>query len=159
MTDKNDMPMLPLLQRALAGEPVPGLRMQFPPPVAGLIGFEGVRIDHGSAVFRMDVSRQRHANPMGTLHGGIVCDIADAAMGMTCASLLQQGESFTTIELKTNFFRPVFEGRIEARARVVNDGKTMVYLECDVVLLPDEKLVARVASTCMVLRGEQTRGR
>ena len=45
---------------------------------------------------------KRHANPMGTLHGGILCDIADAAMGVVYASTLGEGESFTTLELKIN---------------------------------------------------------
>jgi Thioesterase superfamily len=45
----------------------------------------------------------RHANPMGTLHGGVPCDVADAAMGTAYASILQEGESFTTLELKVNF--------------------------------------------------------
>jgi len=84
---------------------------------------------------------------MGTVHGGILCDLADAAMGMARASLLEQGESFTTLELKINYLRPVLDALLEARARVVHGGKSMAYLECDVVALPDEKLVARASST------------
>src|SRR3989442_11814651 len=49
----------------------------------------------------------QHFNPMGTLHGGILCDIADAAMGIAFASTLGPGESFTTVELKINFLHPV----------------------------------------------------
>ena len=96
---------------------------------------------------------------MGTLHGGILCDVADAAMGMACASLLDEGESFTTLELKINFLRPVLDASLEARARVVHSGKSMVYLECEIVALPEEKLVAKASSTCTILRGEQARGR
>jgi len=59
---------------------------------------------------------------MGTLHGGILCDIADAAMGMAFASTLAPGESFTTIELKINFFRPVWEARLRAEGKVVPYG-------------------------------------
>lgn len=151
--------MLAKLQRALAGEVVDGLHLRLPPPAAKLIGFEAVSVDRGAAIFRMEATRERHANPMGTMHGGIVCDLADAAMGMACASLLEDGESFSTIELKTNFFRPVIDGRLEARARVVNAGRTVVYIECDVVSLPGEKRIAKSASTCVVLRGEQARGR
>ena len=40
---------------------------------------------------------------MGTLHGGVLCDIADAAMGIAYSSNLDEGESFTTLELKINF--------------------------------------------------------
>ena len=75
-------------------------------PVARLIGFEAKEIADGRAVVTL-AAGQRHAKPMGTLHGGILCDIADAAMGMAFASTLAPGESFTTIELKINFFRPV----------------------------------------------------
>ncbi len=153
------MTVLEMIQRALAGEIVDGFRMQLPPPAAKLIGFEAVSVERGSAVFRMKAERDRHANPMGTVHGGILCDIADAAMGMSCASLLEQGESFTTVELKTTFLRPVLDGELEARARVVHGGKSLVYLECEVVSLPSEKLVAKSTSTCLILRGEQANGR
>ncbi len=100
----------------------------------------------------------RHANPMGTLHGGVLCDIADAAMGMAYAAGLDEGETFTTLELKINFLKPVRTGRLIATGRLVKGGRTVGLLECDVV---DEKdrLVARASSTCMTLRGEQAEGR
>ncbi|HVR83389.1 MAG TPA: PaaI family thioesterase [Planctomycetota bacterium] len=153
------MKMLEAIHRALRNEVVEGLRLEIPPPVARLLGIEVVGIEEGKSTFRIQARRDTHANPMGTLHGGILCDLADAAMGMACASLLDLGESFTTVELKINYFRPVVEGLLEARARVVHAGKTTVYLECDVVALPQEKLVAKAGSTCMVLRGEQAKGR
>lgn len=153
------MKMLEAIHRTLRGESVEGLHLNLKPPVAGLIGFEVVEIDQGKTVFRLEARRDKHANPMGTLHGGILCDVADAAMGMACASLLELGESFTTVELKINYLRPVVEGLLEARARVVHGGKTLVFLECDVVALPQEKLVAKAGSTCLILRGEQAKGR
>src|SRR5947199_2744534 len=136
------MNVLEAIQRTLRGETVGGFHMILPPPVALLIGFEPVAVERGAAVFRFEARRERHANPMGTLHGGILCDVADAAMGMACASLLEAGESFTTLELKINFFRPVLDASLEARARVVHSGKSMVYLECEIVALPEEKLFA-----------------
>jgi acyl-coenzyme A thioesterase PaaI-like protein len=48
----------------------------------------------------LDTDLDRQANPMGTLHGGIPCDLADAAMGFTYASTLAEGESFTTLKRK-----------------------------------------------------------
>ncbi len=83
-------------------------------PVARLIGFEAKEIGDGRATVTLSAGPQ-HANPMGTLHGGILCDIADAAMGMAFASTLGSGESFTTVELKINFFRPVWEAQLKAR--------------------------------------------
>ena len=56
-----------------------------PPPVADLIGFTLTSVEPGRAVIELDADR-RHANPMGTVHGGILCDIADAAMGMAYAA-------------------------------------------------------------------------
>jgi uncharacterized protein (TIGR00369 family) len=128
-----------------------------PPPVADLIGFTLSEVDPGRAVITFDAGR-RHANPMGTLHGGVLCDIADAAMGMAYAASLDEGETFTTLELKINFLKPVRTGRLVATGRLVKGGRTVGLLECDVV---DEKdrLVARASSTCMTLRGEQAEGR
>ncbi len=70
--------MLSALQKVLRGEPADGLAMSFPPPVAQLIGFRPVEVGAGRTVFQLEVRQDRHANPMGTLHGGILCDLADA---------------------------------------------------------------------------------
>jgi len=128
-----------------------------PAPVAGLVGFRILEVEPGRAVFEMETGPQ-HANPMGTLHGGILCDLADAAMGIAYASTLGEGETFTTLELKINFFKPVWNARLRAEARIVKRGKTVGMTECDVV---DEKgsLVARASSTCMTLAGEMAKGR
>src|SRR5882724_9474476 len=91
-------------------------------PVAWLIGFEAKEIAGGRAVVTL-AAGQQHANPMGTLHGGILCDIADAAMGMAFASTLAPEESFTTIELKINFFRPIWQAQLRAEGTVVQRGR------------------------------------
>jgi uncharacterized protein (TIGR00369 family) len=95
---------------------------------------------------------------MGTLHGGILCDIADAAMGMAFASTLAPEESFTTVELKINFFRPVWEAQLKAEGIVVQRGRTIGYVECTITDQRNE-LIAKAASTCMVLRGQKAAGR
>src|SRR5437660_7274410 len=100
-------------------------------PVARLIGFEAKEIADGRATVMLAAGPQ-HANPMGTLHGGILCDIADAAMGMAFASTLAPEESFTTIELKINFFRPVWEAALKADGKVVRRGNSLGYVECEI---------------------------
>src|SRR6267378_2232574 len=122
-------------------------------PVARLIGFEANEIADGRAVVTLAAGRQ-HANPMGTLHGGILCDIADAAMGMAFATTLAPDESFTTVELKINFFRPVWEARLRAEGKVVRRGSTVGYVECT-ISDEENRLIAKAASTCMVLRGQK----
>jgi uncharacterized protein (TIGR00369 family) len=128
-----------------------------PPPIARLIGFSLADVEAGRAVVTFEAGPQ-HANPMGTVHGGVLCDVADAAMGMAYAATLDEGESFTTLELKINFLRPVRSGRLTATGRVVKGGRTVGLVECDVVDAED-RLVARASSTCLILRGEQAGGR
>lgn len=119
-------------------------------PVGKLVGFRPMSIETGKAVFELDAGPQ-HANPMGTLHGGIICDVADAAMGVAYASTLGDGESFTTIELKINFLRPFKSGTLIATGHVVKAGRTIGLVECDVTDT-EGRLVARALSTCMTLR-------
>lgn len=127
------------------------------PPIVRLIGMRLAGVESGSAQFEMDAD-ERHWNPMGTLHGGVLCDLTDAAMGIAFASTLDEGESFTTLELKINFLRPVWRAHLTASARVVSRGQTVGLLECD-VKDAEGKLVARATSTCLVLRGKAAEGR
>jgi uncharacterized protein (TIGR00369 family) len=114
-------------------------------------------IGPGRATMELDVD-ERLANPMGTLHGGILCDLSDAAMGIAYATELERGESFTTLELKINFMKPLWRGHLRAEGKVVKRGRTVGLVECDVF---DDKgsLVARASSTCMTLRSEMAKGR
>lgn len=128
-----------------------------PPPIAKLIGMEIESVERGRAVTTLHATA-RHANPMGTLHGGILADLADAAMGMAYASTLAEGEAFTTLELKINFLRPVWDAHLTATGTVKQGGRTVGLVECDVV---DEegRLIAHASSTCMTLRGGKATGR
>ena len=126
-------------------------------PVAQLVGFQVIKAEGGQSQLELEAGPQ-HANPMGTLHGGILCDVADAAMGFAFVTTLAEGESFTTLELKINFLRPVWTGRLRALGRVVRPGRTISLVECD-VLDDQDRLVARASSTCMTLRGEAAAGR
>jgi len=141
---------LDLMRKAIAGE-VP------PPPIATLIGFRMTAIEPGRSRFELDADA-RHHNPMGTLHGGVLCDIADIAMGSAYASTLEEGESFTTLELKINFLRPVRAAHLVAEGNLVQRGRTVGLVECAIT---DERgrLVAKATSTCLTLRGEQAQGR
>jgi len=126
-------------------------------PIADLLGFRVESPGAGEAVAVLEAG-PRHANPMGTLHGGVLCDVADAAMGMAFASTLEPAESFTTMSLSINFFRPVWQATLRAEARVVNRSKTVGYVECDITD-QNGKRIAKSASTCTVLRGDQAKAR
>ena len=98
----------------------------------------------------------RHRHGGGVVQGGVITQIADAAMGMSLATLQEEGVWNTTIELKINFLRPVVSGRLRAVGRVVEMKQTLLFSEADVL---DEtgRLVERASSTCMPLPEGQGR--
>ena len=128
-----------------------------PPAIATLIGFHVTHIEVGRSVTEMDADG-RHANPMGTLHGGVVCDLADAAMGIAMASTLEDDETFTTLDLTSKYFKPIWNAHLFATAHVVKRTRSLGLIECEVTDAGGS-LVAKLYSTCMVLRGDAAKGR
>ena len=127
------------------------------PPIAQLLQMEIVKVEEGRVTMGMPVDG-RYANPIGTLHGGIMCDLADAAMGTAFATTCDERDSYVTVELKCNYLRPVWNGRLTATAWIVSRGQTIGLAECEV---RDEanRLIAKLSSTLMVLRGDAATGR
>jgi uncharacterized protein (TIGR00369 family) len=115
-------------------------------PITEFLSVRPVLLGDGEARVEMTVGERLH-NAMGTVHGGILCDLADVAMGTALATVTAEGESFSTLELQMSYFRPVVQGRLGAHARVIRRGGTTAHLECD---LEDGegRLVARATSVC-----------
>jgi uncharacterized protein (TIGR00369 family) len=110
----------------------------------------GARItesEPGRVVLEVEAGPQ-HRHGGGVVQGGVITQIADAAMGMSLATLQEDGMWNTTIELKINFLRPVISGRMRAIGRVVEIKQTLMFSEAD-VLDAKGRLVARASSTCM----------
>lgn len=126
-------------------------------PLSELLGFHLVEVEPGRAVVEIEAN-ERHTNPVGTLHGGVMATIADTAMGIAHGSLLDEGESATTIDLKINYLRPFWKGVLRATGVSIQHGRTLTYLECGITDA-EGNLIARAASTCMTLRGDAARGR
>ena len=120
------------------------------PPVSQLIGFRMLDAAEGRVTFELEAGPQ-HTSPPGTLHGGIFCDVADAAMGCATLSVLEDGATFATVELKINFLKPIWSGRLVAVGTVVKAGRTLTLCDCRVT---DEggSLVAYATSTQMTFR-------
>lgn len=112
------------------------------------IGVRPISLGEGEARVELTATERLH-NAMGTLHGGILCDLADVAMGAALATVTTEGETFSTLQLQMSYFLPVVEGRLVAHARVVRRGKGTAHLECD---LEDGegRLVARATSVCAI---------
>ena len=131
---------------------------KFPFPIMKTLGFRLIEVDEATASMEMEVKTELHSNPMGTIHGGVLCDIADAAIGTAHFTTITEGESFTSIDLQINFFRPVWNDRIRADAKPVHRGRTISRYVCDITRA-DGKLIAQVTSTMITLRGEAAQGR
>ena len=126
-------------------------------PIASLLGFNIKSVQLGQAVIELDMSEDL-TNAMGTLHGGVFCTIADTAMGVAFFTMLEKGESLTTLELKINYLKPVWNGKLLAMGKVVKKGKMMGFVECDVID-ENEQLVARASCTYMALADDQAKNR
>lgn len=130
----------------------------FPFPIMNTLGFRLVDVGEATATFEMEAKTELHSNPMGTLHGGVLCDIADTAIGTAHFTTLQEGESLTSIDLQINFFRPVWNEKLRAVAKPVHRGRTISRYVCDITRA-EGKLVAQVMSTILTFRGEAAQGR
>lgn len=124
-----------------------------PAPVAKLLGLQLTGFEGGVARMEMDADN-RHHNPMGVVHGGVLCDLADAAMGVAFAGGLEEGESFVTIQLSATYLRSIREGRLIATGRVLQKGSIAGHAEAEVTDI-DGRLVARFSCTCLVTREAQ----
>lgn len=113
------------------------------------IGARVVEVEPGHAVIELDV-HAGHRHEGGVVQGGIITQIADAAMGMALMTRQPDGMSNTTIELKINFLRAVVEGRLRATGRVVDLRRTVLFAEAD-VHDERERLVARASCTCLAI--------
>jgi uncharacterized protein (TIGR00369 family) len=117
---------------------------------AGWMETLGARISEaepGRVVVEL-IAGPQHRHGGGVVQGGVVTQIADAAMGMSLATLQEDGMWNTTIELKINFIRPAIKGRLRAVGRVIEMRQTLLFSEAD-VFDDQDRLVARASSTCM----------
>jgi uncharacterized protein (TIGR00369 family) len=118
----------------------------------------GARISEsepGRVVLELEAG-PKHRHGGGIVQGGVITQIADAAMGMSLATLQEDGLWNTTIELKINFIRPVVSGRLRAVGRVVEMKQTLMFSEAD-VLDDQDRVVARASSTCLAVPEGQGR--
>jgi uncharacterized protein (TIGR00369 family) len=100
-------------------------------PITELLGIRPVAIEAGLARLEMPVDSRFH-NAMGTVHGGIFCDLADVAFGAALATVTEDGESFATLQLQMSYLQPVRDGRLLATAKLLRRSKTTAHLECEI---------------------------
>lgn len=122
------------------------------PPMAELLGFDGVEVEEGRAVFTV-VPEEFHYNPIGVVHGGLALTLLDSAMGCAVQTTLPAGSGYTTLEAKVNFARPITRetGRVVCEASIVHGGRTVATAEGRVFAEKTGKLLAHGTATCLKL--------
>jgi uncharacterized protein (TIGR00369 family) len=122
------------------------------PPIAELMGIDGIEVGEGRAVFAA-VPAEYHYNPIGVVHGGLAMTLLDSAMGCAVQTILPAGTAYTTLEAKVNFARPMTRdtGRVLSEATVVHRGRTVAIAEGRVYAEETGKLLAHGTSTCLIL--------
>lgn len=124
-----------------------------PPPIAVTMGFSGVHIEEGKAVFEGEPAEYLY-NPIGVVHGGFAMALLDSAMGCAVHSTLAAGERYTTLEVKTNFVRPITldTGRVRCEGVVIHRGGTIATAEGKLTAVASGKLLAHGTTTCLISR-------
>jgi uncharacterized protein (TIGR00369 family) len=125
-----------------------------PAPIARLLGFDDVpELEEGRVVFRY-TPVEEHSNPIGTIHGGIAMTLLDSAMGCAVHTTLAAGTAYTTLEVKTNFVRPirVDTGPVLATGEVVHRGARIATAEGRIVAEHTGNLLAHASTTCLVMQ-------
>jgi uncharacterized protein (TIGR00369 family) len=114
-------------------------------PFADVLGLDIVRGDTSGVEARAAWSADR-CTVAGMLHGGYLMSLADSVGAMAAVFHLPQGAGTSTIESKTNFFRPVAEGEIRIVSTPVHVGRTLIAVQTD-IYRADGKLVTRTTQT------------
>jgi uncharacterized protein (TIGR00369 family) len=124
-----------------------------PPPIAQLLGFTIVEVEHGRAVFAMEPAEWMF-NPIGSVHGGIAATLLDSCMGCAVHTTLEAGVGYTTGDLQVRYIRAMgaTTGRVLAEGRVVHAGRRTATAEGRLFVESDEKLIAHATTGCVILR-------
>jgi uncharacterized protein (TIGR00369 family) len=121
-----------------------------PPPIAALLGMDIVAIDEGNVTFSLDVGEHLY-NPIGSVHGGVMCTLLDSAMACAVQTTLPAGRAYTTLELKVNLVKALRLGTpsVIATGEVITSGRRVATASGRVVG-PDGTLFAHATTTCLV---------
>jgi uncharacterized protein (TIGR00369 family) len=121
-------------------------------PIAKLMNIEGVSASDGEVLFRCTPDESTY-NPLGLVHGGLVCTLLDSVAGCAVHTTLPAGVGYTSIEIKVSYMRPVSAGTtLTARGWVTKRGRRVSFADAEAVD-EDGRKVATAASSCLILGG------
>jgi uncharacterized protein (TIGR00369 family) len=122
-----------------------------PPPIASLFGFAATELERGYVVFEGTPDESVY-NPIGTVHGGLVCTMADTVAACAVHTTLEAGVGYTSIDLNVSYTRPVTRdsGRLRAIGTVVKPGRRVAFSRAE-ILDGAGKVVATATSSCLIM--------
>jgi uncharacterized protein (TIGR00369 family) len=122
-----------------------------PPPIASLLGMRPVEIEAGRVVFEATPDESVY-NPIGVVHGGLVCTLADTVAACAVHSTLDAGVLYTSIDLNVSYLRPVTaaSGTLRAVGTVVKPGRRVAFSRAE-ISDGAGKVVATATSSCLVM--------
>jgi uncharacterized protein (TIGR00369 family) len=120
------------------------------PPIAGLLQFDLLEVEPGRTVFTC-VPDESAYNPIGAIHGGLICTLLDSVTGCAVHTTLPQGKGYTSIEIKVNYLKAVRlnSGLLTATGTVVKSGSRVGFAE-GVVTDASGAVVATATSTLLI---------
>lgn len=95
-----------------------------------LVGAHAPSAEDGEARLEVEVD-ERHLNPAGTVHGGMLATLVDTTMGAAVRSAVE-GEVPATSQLSVTYLRPGKPGRLVVTASVRKRGESLTVCEADV---------------------------
>ena len=119
-------------------------------PLQSFLDFDVRDGPDGAVVAFLEVD-DRHLNPNGIVHGGVVFTLADTAMGRATMAVLVDGQICASIEVSVRYLRPIPGGRLVATASVLRAGRRIVHLECGITVDGDDRPVAVLQGSFAVL--------
>ena len=121
-----------------------------PPPIASLLGMDVVSVGTGDVVFTC-LPDESVYNPIGVVHGGLVCTLLDTVAACAVHSTLPVNVGYTSVEIKVSYLRPVRGGvELTAHGWVTKPGRRVAFAEAD-VRDPSGAILATASSTCLVM--------
>ncbi|OJU41497.1 MAG: thioesterase [Microbacterium sp. 69-10] len=158
--DRALLPVLDFLQRQLAGtlHSEEHTHLKYPTAISRLLDLQLLAVSERSARIGLLADVDKHGNQQGTIHGGTLCELADAAIGTAHSTIIGIDESFTSLDLNARFLRPAWSGKLFADAHCTHAGRTISQYICEITR-DDGKPIATVTSAVLTLRGEAARGR
>jgi uncharacterized protein (TIGR00369 family) len=129
-----------------------------PPPMATLLGMALCRIEPGLVTFAYEPDESVY-NPIGMVHGGVVCTLADTVIGCAVQTTLEAGVGYTSIDLQVSYLRSLTArtGPVTATGTVTKAGRRVAFGRAEMTD-GGGRLLATATGTCLIIDGRDAQG-